>query len=131
MNFFYCLCLLFLLQFSALSEGRPNLSDIDIATCKCQSYQSCKWSNESAKRITSGKQFPGEIQIFKDNICNKEAKLVWCCRNGDGKEVFPTTDQLESLKKQTSTISTTSGTNFPLNTNSLTLNWREGAHKLR
>ena len=99
---------IFLLSLIISSECGPLIgSNIDIATCKCQAYQSCKWSNESATRINSGTQFPGEIQIFKDNICIKQTKSVWCCRIGKGKEVFPTTDQLVSLKKQTSTISTT------------------------
>ena len=99
------------------SECGPLIgSNIDIATCNCQAYQSCKWSNDSAKRITTGTQFPGERQIFKDNICNKETQHVWCCTNGKGEEVVPTTDQLATLKKQTSTISTatTSGTYFYL-----------------
>ena len=62
--FYYYSSLLFLLQFYTLSEGRPN-SDIDIGTCKCQSFQTCQWSNESFKRINSGTQFPGETQLFK------------------------------------------------------------------
>ena len=63
MDFFYCyFSLLFLLY--TLSEGRPN-SDIDIGTCKCQSFQTCQWSNESFERINSGTQFPGEKQLFK------------------------------------------------------------------
>jgi hypothetical protein len=64
MDFFYYSSLLFFLQFSTLSEGRPN-SDIDIGTCKCQSFQTCQWSNESFERINSGTQFPGETQLFK------------------------------------------------------------------
>ena len=99
MNCFYFFSLLlFLLQFSALSEGRPNLSDIDIATCKCQSYQSCKWSSDSSNRINSRTQFPGERQIFVDNICNFTTQFVWCCTNSRGQEVLPTADQLNILK---------------------------------
>ena len=64
MDFFYYSILLFLLQFYTSSEGRPN-SDIDIGTCKCQSFQTCQWSNESFERINSGTQFPGETQLFK------------------------------------------------------------------
>jgi hypothetical protein len=64
MDFFYYSSLLFFLKFSTLSEGRPN-SDIDIGTCKCQSFQTCQWSNESFERINSKTQFPGETQLFK------------------------------------------------------------------
>ena len=98
MNFFYFFSLLFLLQFSALSEGRPNLSDIDIETCKCQSYQSCQWSIDSSNRINSQTQFIGEKKIFKDNICNFTTQFVWCCTNSKGQEVLPTADQLNILK---------------------------------
>ena len=98
MNFFYYFSLLFLLQFSALSEGRPNLSDIDIETCKCQSYQSCKWSIDSSNRINSQTQFIGEKKIFKDNICNFTTQFVWCCTNSKGQEVLPTAEQLNILK---------------------------------
>merc|ERR1711935_136680 len=85
------------IQFSTLSEGRPN-GDIDIETCKCQSYQSCQWSIDTSNRINSKTHFPGEIDIFVDNICNNENKFVWCCTNGKGQEVVPTADQLEILK---------------------------------
>ena len=100
MNFYHCYYyLLFLLQFYTLSEGRPNSeSGIDIATCKCQSFQSCKWSIESINRITSGTQFPGETQIFKDNICDPKTQFVWCCTNNKGKEVLPAANQLRILK---------------------------------
>ena len=72
--------------------GPINGSNIDIETCNCRAYQSCKWSSESAIRISSGTQFSGEIQLFKDNICNKETQFVWCCRNDKGQEVVPNID---------------------------------------
>ena len=112
---------IFLLYMIIPSECGPinGSNDINIATCNCRAYQSCKWSSESAKRISSGTQFPGEVELFKDNICNKETKFVWCCRNNKGQEVVPNIDQLETLKNQilisttattTSSTKTTSGT---------------------
>ena len=93
-----------------LECGPINGSNINIATCNCRAYQSCKWSSESAKRISSGTQLPGERQLFVDNICNKETQFVWCCRNDNGEEVVPTIDQLATLENQISTTTTTSGT---------------------
>ena len=90
---------IFLLYLIIPSECGPIIdSNIDIATCNCQSYQSCKWSSESARRISSGTQFFGEKQLFVDNICNKEAQFVWCCRNDKGEDVVPTIDQLATLE---------------------------------
>ena len=49
---------IFLLYLIIPSKCGPiNVSNMDIATCNCQAYQSCKWSSESAKQISSGTQF--------------------------------------------------------------------------
>ena len=104
---------IFLLYLIIPSQCGPiNGSDIDIATCNCQAYQTCKWSSDSAKRISSGTQSTEEKQVFVDNICNKETQFVWCCRNDKGDEVVPTIDQLATLENQilTTTTTTTSGT---------------------
>ena len=81
MDFFYYSSLLFFLQFYTLSEGRPN-SDIDIGTCKCQSFQTCQWSNESFERINSKTQFPGETQLFKGNSVLKPCIYFFCFHAG-------------------------------------------------
>ena len=106
---------IFLLYLIIPSKCSPinGSNNIDIATCNCRAYQSCKWSSESAIRISNGTQFPGEKQLFVDNICNKETQFVWCCRNGNGEEVVPTINQLATLENQilpTTTTTTTSGT---------------------
>ena len=109
---------IFLLYLIIPSQCGPiNGSDIDIATCNCQAYQTCKWSSDSAKRISSGTQSPGEKQVFVDNICNKKTQFVWCCRNGNGEEDVPTINQLATLENQilpTTTTTTTSGTDIKL-----------------
>ena len=106
---------IFLLYLIIPSQCGPinGSNDIDIATCNCRAYQSCKWSSESAIRISNGTQFPGEKQLFVDNICNKETQFLWCCRNDKGEEVAPTIDQLATLENQILTATsttTTSGT---------------------
>ena len=102
---------IFLLYLIIPSEcGRLDGSNSNIATCNCRAYQSCKWSIESARRISSGTQFPGEVQIFQNNICNKETQFVWCCRNGNGEEDVPTIDQLVTLENRISTTTTTTTT---------------------
>ena len=81
---------IFLVYLIVPSEGGPinGSNDIDIATCNCRAYQSCKWSSESAKRISSGTQFSGERRLFVDNICDKETQFVWCCRIITVKKLF-------------------------------------------
>ena len=104
---------IFLLYLIIPSECGPinNSDNIDIETCNCRAYQSCKWSSESAKRISNGTQFPGEKQLFVDNICNNETQFVWCCRNDKGQEVVPSIDQLATLENQIlPTTTTMSGT---------------------
>ena len=102
--------------------GRLNGSNSDIATCNCRAYQSCKWSIESARRISSGTQFPGEVQIFQNNICNKETQFVWCCRNVNGEEVVPTIDQLANLENQILTATATTTTTPGIYINNLVCN---------
>ena len=54
---------------------------VDIATCECVPFQSCKWSNETFALIQSTK----EIQLknlFRINICEPEKQQVWCCEDG-------------------------------------------------
>ena len=73
------------------------------ASCKCQFWQDCNWSNTEVINISelpSGStNWKAKVNFFKARICNKKERTVFCCGNNGE---FPRDSELKILKKEKS-----------------------------
>ena len=61
------------------------------AVCKCQAFTTCSWSKSLQEKLKALPiNHPNRTNLIqlsrnqiRNQVCNKEEKHVWCCRDGE------------------------------------------------
>ena len=93
---------------SLTHEGYFHFTDLEIKevisvdevidACKCKTFKTCKWSNETSFELAElpkeSQLWKEKFQIFNRRICDRTTRSVYCCYDD---EIPPTDHELKIL----------------------------------